>query len=636
MALTEEFKTNWLSEDNNRIILMDLEYHDGISNKIIRFSNKPYIMIKGDSTVDPTDGITVLSNLIYDDIITSVPNISKSIDTGLDIGSITVLNSDGEYDYLLEYAFIGHNIKLYIGESTWRRDDFIIVFNGIVSGIDSTDPNNISINIKDKKEILNIELESDKIDNTYWENLMDDINSWSPTGYIQGERAYDRSKALLPDATKDTHLPICLGKVFNISPVLVDSWNHVYLIHEGEISEVIEVRANGVPLLPDDGAILTCTTINGISFQEEEDITGNISGSGTIFEVNHTETGSGQTVYIVCTELSSFTGSEIITGSISGATATITSRSPVSKQYEVNLNLGGATGASVLRLLDHDQNSQITCDIIGTTSRHSSVPGGSVALTTHSLSFILEWLILSESSLTFDNISQTTFPTFSNVSEMGFFSRDESILLDELNKLANSVGGYLIFDNENNTLDLFRFVDPENETVDLYLTEDDIIYDNNTGLSIANIEEPKLSITYGFKKNYTVQDYGNLAGSIVDIDSPYYDINKLNSYQNNYSTLVGYTNINEIQYPLAEHITLIESTIWDETEAETELNRRILLRSKKRKIFNINSVATSFTYNIGDIVNITFDRYNLNSINGLIISIEESVTDNLVILGVWI
>jgi hypothetical protein len=52
----------------------------------------------------------------------------------------------------------------------------------------------------------------------------------------------------VPETIHNTAVPICLGRCFNLEPKLIDANNHVYQVHEGKITDVLEIRANGVVL----------------------------------------------------------------------------------------------------------------------------------------------------------------------------------------------------------------------------------------------------------------------------------------------------------------------------------------------------------------------------------------------------
>lgn len=1060
MALSEIQKQLWLSDDRLRIVIMEMHYHNGASEQVLRVASYPYIMPVGDSTIDPIDGVSILKDLVYDDIINNIPNIVSRIDSNEAIGGIEILNTDGEYDYLLnDVSIVGHNVRLYIGENTWLRNNFILILDGIVSAVTSSSPTNIVFELRDRKEGLNIPLQGQVITQSYWTNLMNAVDTAHTAGGFQGtifnsaDGNYDRTKAVLPEATEDTHVPICLGKCFNIEPVLVDSFNHIYLIHDSEegIEEVIEVRSNGIPLLGPNPRYMPVTTasasfqvgdiitdnnnikINGrvfkiegtapnqnifyypeddafpfsattgtftanidsnpelnpdplivdetvydlslgpsclwsagnlninkttapteyisINYQDLDTINGQnyvlkvkvenfidggvgasikvsagyngqLSGSitadgeyqsvlqadntgrppgtdalhiridrgtvslnaditlwsvreypnpattatavdpvngGTIihrldvgtyggtgrwaegfiigerivdnivtptkggFVTNTTGTNpdNNYTIYYTPDQsLSDFVGGEDIEGEISGATsanipAPVIENDGSTGQYEVDNTLG------VIRLLDHSQGTQITCDVVGQPTRSAKIPVNAEPIIIHSAAHLIEWILLEKAKIPFSNICQETFPytgskAFDNVAALGIFYKEEAVINDVINLIANSVGGYLRFKNESCKLQLYKFIDPVGETPDLYIIDDDVI---ENGITINAIEEPKLALTLGFRKNWKTQDEGSLAGAITDASSPFYNVEVLNSFMNEYSTLYqnsglevfytyktnllenyqdlttwsvfgspivtlsvinspngrsvcydiedndtlskehiykeipitytlgdiyttsvlikknalvtgpslgltfknsttdpycyihfdmdtgehlfvsndgtnctivdhyvedlvdwwrvkisGYTtesnvtsvqchifpeggidsDIGEItvfepylnsgldlnytlQYPLAEDAPIIETVIFNEADAIQELARRVDLRNQKRILLRVQSLATSFTYDVGDIVNITHSRFGLaNGKNALIVGMEESPTSNRVILDLWL
>jgi len=677
MALSETQRQKWLSEDFHRIVLMDLGYHDGTSVSTLHFSSYPYIMPQGDTAWDSgIDSEGAKENLIYDDIIYNIPNITSRIDSSSSVGSIELINSDGEYDYLLrDVTIVGHPIKLYIGDTAWPRENFILILDGIVSAVSSSSPEKINLSVRDRKEALNIPLQSDLITMEYWSELMDRIADIDFQGRITTnlnpftQKSYSRALANLPESTENTHVPICLGKCFNIEPILIDSFNHIYLIHDGDgqgIFSVDEVRSNGVPLGTDKGnRKFTVTNVIG-SFIVGETIIDNDDSTinGVIFAVNdvvpdntlletgtldslletisgepltETSTPTGDTQIISYTindidfDFSSSSGTFI--GSISGATATAGTPEILVTQYEVDLTIG------LIRLLDHSNGTQITCDVTGqngaSTLRSISAPD----LIEYSAADIIEWILLEKAGIDPADICYNTFnpvgiDPFLNTDALGIYYTDETTVLNAITSIINSVGGFTRYSSDICKLQLVRLEDPVDKTVDLILGPDDIIYN---GISIASIEEPKKSITLGYKKNWKTQDEGSLAGSIVEADSSDYNIALLNSYKDEYSTKFATTNISEIEYPLAEDVDIIETFLYDGDKAQNELDRRIILRKQRRHIIRIRSIATSFTYTIGDIVFIEHPRFGLeNGKKAMIIGIEESPTTKRVTLDVWL
>jgi hypothetical protein len=888
MALTSAQQQEWLTEDNFRIVLIDLQYYHPVNGlQMLRISSYPYVMPIGDSTIDPIDGITIEKDLGYDDIISNVPNIVTRLDSDETIGAIDLLNTDGEYDWLLnDVTIVGHKLIVYIGDNLWIRDNFIPILEGVVSGVTSTSPTNIQLLIRDKKESLNVPLQGQVIDTTYWANLMDDIDNAHTAGGFQGtiynstDGLYDRTKAVLPEATKDTHVPICLGKCFNIEPVLVDSFNHIYFIHDSDegIAEVTEVRSNGIPLLGPNPRSMTLTDaspafivgdiitdnndirISGrifktegtapaqtiyyypaddnfpftgssgtftanidsepemnndyllleetrydlitfanswtwstgklsvnqtlaapeyisINYQDVETTNGaeyvikikvenfvdggtgaglkvwagyagatsaTITANGeyqfvlttdntgrpvgadtlliesnrgtvsltadvTLWSVKELNTGAAQATAVAPIEggdrihsmalgsyskkggggffvgeviidnnyteitdtnaiwgtVTGFSGSSgqgnyilfytpnslingtgndfsastgLFRGYVSGSEATAVN--PVilntgsTGQYEVDLNLG------VIRLLDHAQGTQITCDVTGQNGRSDLVSPTAEPTFPYSASDLIEWILLEKAGISFIEICQETFPytgskAFDNLASLGVFYKEEVLIVDAINFIANSVGGYLRFKDTACKLQLYKFIDPIGEIPDLFLVDDDII---ENGVSLNAIEEPKYALTIGYQKNWKTQDEGSLAGAIADASSPYYSVSLLNEFKNEYSTIYKrLTAITLDEFPLAEDAPIIETAIFNESDAQEEIDRRAVLRGTRRRIIRVQSLASSFTYDIGDVVHITHNRFGLtNGKNALIISMEENPTSNRVTLDLWL
>ena len=649
MALTVEQRQVWLSQDFHRIVIADIQFHDGSTLGTERFSSYPYVMPIGDTTTDPLDGITILSNLIYDDIISNIPNIINRIDQDSTIGSIDLLNTDGEYDHLLdETDIVGHPIRLFIGDTNWPRDNFIQILDGIVNSVASTSPENIQITLRDRKETLNVPLQTELLDHSVggvWETLMADIVSAGIfVGSVQGTRPYAPLTQVLPEDIENTHVPICLGKCFNIEPVLVDSWNHVYMIHTSgdatidSLVSVDEVRSNGIPLGINNSRSMLLTTTTG-SFEIGDVITDDTDPLiwGTIYDI--TGVSPNQNIFYNINDL--LHDFSVTTGTFTGvpSSAQAIAVDPVildTKQYEVDLVLG------VIRLLDHPSGTQITCDVVAQAARSSLVPGGSLALEPYSAAWIIEWILLEKAGTPFNDICQLTFPPtgsngFDNISALGIYYKDEQTVLDIATKTINAVGGFLRFKDEFCKLQIIKLIDPATVAdidINLFLEADDIV---ENGVSIASIEEPKKSITLGYRKNWKTQDEGALAGALAEISVIPNGLELIDSYKNEYTTLYELTGVPSLEYPLAENVDLIETIIYETIDAQAELDRRIGLRSQKRRVIRIHSLATSFTFDVGDIVHITHSRFGLTQgKKAIIVGIEESLTNKRVTLDVWL
>ena len=554
--------SKWLEEDNHRIVLIDIQYHDGAELKELNFSSHPYVT-RNDETYVNSLGNTV-SDIVYDDIISNIPNIVTKINTSVSIGQIELLNVDGEYDDLIDYAFEGHKIHIYIGDPSWFRSEYILIFDGITRAFTAPSINKLAIEVRDRKEVLEVQMLDQVIDQTFVDATIA-AASFSDTIINAFPTITWPQSGVIPEGALDTKAPLLLGKCFNIEPVLIDSANHIYMVHDGPITAVTEVRSNGVVLTPP---------------------------------------GGGQ-------------------------------------QYEVDIAIG------CIRLLVHDRGTQITCDVEGASDRPATA-NTSYTFTTNSAASLIEWIILNKTNLTVSDICYDYFDTYPNTSELGMYIRTDNTVLNVATDIMNSVGGYLRFSKVTSgvgcSLQIQQLILPTDASApasSLTLYADDIV---KNGLSLATIEQPLESMTIGYKKNWTTQDRSSLAGLIAEAGG----FEKVNLYANEYS-VKSVTNGITDQYPLAENQDIVGTLLYDGTEAQVEVDRRGVIRSSKRFLYRIDSVAAPFTINVGDIITLKHIRYGFTgrvdptdateAVVGkdcLVIGLEEQPTKKRVTLEVWL
>jgi hypothetical protein len=711
MALTDAQK-EWLTEDNEKIILCDIEYHDGDSLKLAHFSNSNYIMQASDSfvwtwgssdvpaDVNP-DGITsTISNVAYVDNLINIPTINSKITADINIGTLEFLNAEGDYDSYINWAWEGHLVRVLIGDPSWVHDDFILVLEGINSNITSTRRDVLALNIKDKKEVFNAKIQTNTI---FWNaeqdnhpyNLYQEFKSNDPvnnpgqqdafikplnnlfnystgipininsntttaelaqilynvlisrpefdtsvalsgttftitcTSFGDAEDAHDDdtyptgisitpsngsastyetiafntstantdlggavihvhsptkryyfwfnvdngnvepiieenftlgfegtyvNKTWIPDTIINTPVPILLGKCFNVEPRLIDSYNHIYQVHDGPIESIDEVRSNGVVL--------------------EKNV-----------------------------------------------------------QWEENKHIG------CFRLLVHENNTRITCDVTGTTTRgkDSNDKSADADIATHSAAWLIEWIALERSSLLAADLCPVRFDQntgLSNTAVMGLYITEETDIAPIVTDIMSSIGGYARF-GRTCILQLYQLEDPKDWTdiIDLELDADNILED---GVALGNTEPPKSSILLGYCKNWAVQDKGTLAGILTSSEDDE-SVNLVSKYSTEFSTVSNYNANIKLQYPLAEDTELLPSFIREEDAAQTEVNRRVLLRKQKRFVYNIKTTTAPFTISLGDVILVTTDRFGFNSgRKALVVGMQEYPTKQRVDLEVWL
>ena len=667
----------WLDEDNHKIILIEIAYHDGTGLNVKYFSDYPYVLSFGDSFTNIIGG--TVTSVSYDDILFNISHITTRIGSTKSLGNLTLLNTLGEYDELLAItnAWEGHTIKIYIGAPEWTRNQFILILEGVVEALTAPQPHLLAISLRDKKEVLNVatqettifytDVDNDYLINTNNDGLYDKFNNIFVKKLYDTSGTYldfDTSLGVIPSGTENTVVPICLGKVFNIAPVLVDSYNHVYQIHECPdstnygVSVVSEVRANGVKLTGVNdanvdklvsgtggtvdltGVIVSVVSGNTITVPTATFTVSNYSRAvihnTTLNEARYVISRTSNTVVTV--DSNSINQTAQVDGWLNTHNYDIwyATNAPTVDvlQYEENLLAG------CIRLLIHEKSTQITCDIIGQTARtwHTNItviPD----VVAHSAAFIMEYLVLEKTALEVISAGDTdicpnTFDPngsrgFTNTDSLGIYIKEDNTVIAAVTNIIASVGGYLRFERTC-ILQIFRFVDPLAETSLLTLTEDSII---EKGFSLKGIELPEKSVNLGYSKNWTIQDKGAVAFVVLESDN----LDFLDQITTEYSNTIQTTGVTNTEYPLLTDAELLGTLIYSSADAITEATRRATLRNQKRYIHRVDTITSPFTQNIGDVITIEHSRYGFDypGKKVLIIGLEEFPTDKRVILEVW-
>jgi len=212
MALSEQQFQDWLESDNAiRCTLVEVTANIDGTDTIIYLSSAAY---NTSETEEP-------SNKIYLPILKSSLDYTESLPingtASLSYGDIAVYNIDGEYDYWMEYVWVNRPINIYVGDIRFAREDFTKIYSGVVSDIAFSDKQTINISIRSILEKLNTPITDVKVGGT--------------------------------GANAETLRPLVFGEVHNITPIQFDPQNLVYMVHNGPIERIIEVRDNGVPLI---------------------------------------------------------------------------------------------------------------------------------------------------------------------------------------------------------------------------------------------------------------------------------------------------------------------------------------------------------------------------------------------------
>jgi hypothetical protein len=211
MAITDAQYQYWLASDNQRrIMLVELEYHDGSAVNTVYYSTSPYVS-------EPSD---TPSNQPYDDAVATIPSFTRRLSNefgGRGTGSwgdIEIINQNGALDAWLDYGFDGLAVRLYFGDASWPKSDFRIILAGTIADISMRAMDRYAVKIRDKSESLNIPIQASVIGGT--------------------------------DANADKQIPLLFGECYNITPLLIDAATHKYQYHDGAAQGVTTVYDNGV------------------------------------------------------------------------------------------------------------------------------------------------------------------------------------------------------------------------------------------------------------------------------------------------------------------------------------------------------------------------------------------------------
>lgn len=223
MALTTTDFQAWLESDSAvRCTLVEVTATINGVDTVLYISNKTYNTTSTDTPAN-TSYLPILKNSL---------NYSESLpvsgQANLSYGDISIDNTNGEYDSWMDYVWASRPINIYIGDPSMVRDDFTKIYSGIVSDISFSDRNTINISIRSLTQKLNTTLNMVKVGGT--------------------------------GPSKDLLRPLLFGEVHNITPLQINPATLTYMVHNGPIESIIEVRDNGVPLAAGTGYTADLTT----------------------------------------------------------------------------------------------------------------------------------------------------------------------------------------------------------------------------------------------------------------------------------------------------------------------------------------------------------------------------------------
>ena len=250
-----------------------------------------------------------------------------------------------------------------------------------------------------------------------------------------------------------------------------------------------------------------------------------------------------------------------------------------------------------------------------------------------SIANIIEHIVLNFGELTASEIENTSFSDFDTDRPytVGIYIKERQNILDILDELLNSVGGYYV-GSRDGKLRIGYIKDPSLNTPVAYFggVGNDLIIDNS--ISIKKLNEVEWRTTLGYQRNWTVQTADQLAGSINDPD--FADKEKVAWLGKQSLTVTIETVAVKTKYLNSIEPEKYETLLDIEVDAQTEADYRHLILSAQRRMVTFTVFTTPLQLNAGDVVYIEYDRFNLAR-NIQILQMKDYYTLGLVEISGW-
>jgi hypothetical protein len=213
MTTLAQLKT-WLKTPSHiRRVLIEIDNVTDLSggnSATYYFSNGAYTS----SSTDTPANKNYLPYVIGGVSFTETFSINGDLTTSY--GDIELLNTDGILDSYLNLIWAKKEIRIYLGDPSWAKTDFKLLFKGMVADISTRDRSTINIILTDKLQALATAISETTITNQ--------------------------------DSQTPQLVPLIFGECFNITPLLTNKSTLEYQVHTGTIEDIIEVRDNGAPV----------------------------------------------------------------------------------------------------------------------------------------------------------------------------------------------------------------------------------------------------------------------------------------------------------------------------------------------------------------------------------------------------
>lgn len=596
MPKTVQQIRDWLDSPNNlKCILADIGYYSG-SEQTMRLSTRGYY-----------DGSNEYIPIIIGGV-SFAESLSADLTVSISYGTLELENTGGTYDNFLTYIWKRRPINLYIGDVSWPKSDFTLIFSGLVENLVSSGESNLQLTLVDKLEQLNESITT--------RTLKD----------LAGYTAQNTQEEKL--------LPVLFGEVFNLSPILVDNgtgfdtgpWSAsitgIQTTSGIEIGQSVTATAGAGRLYGGTASATVASIVDGntitYSVPSGAGITRPIPGIITNLTINGVVRAAGATGI----KVSAVTGTggpiyKITDGSLDEIIEVRDKAAPI-----VILNNRSSDGEFTLR---YNTFGAITCTARSRTATDCTVP--------KLISYIVK--NYGKNTLTDNDLDLTNIGASRLAYKAGIYVTDRTNILEVCNQLARSINCglyYSLFTVNSGTGQIstgkLRLIELKVPTSSVGATElnDSLMIEGS--LQVTESFSVKPSVKLAYCKNYTQQtqdlalalhsDHGT-----VFKDEYWYVESKDSAVEDIYKD----TGI------VQEEITHLLVT----SEAQAEADKRLELWKTPRQLITATYLPHLMFVQLGDIVTLTSNRFGLSSGKpGLVYSITRDWITGLVEIGVLV
>lgn len=253
---------------------------------------------------------------------------------------------------------------------------------------------------------------------------------------------------------------------------------------------------------------------------------------------------------------------------------------------------------------------QITCDVSEVNTEAEEIIRALCALVP----------VNSGAGVSFDASQLASFPNSSN---LGLYVQQPTATGELFRQIMETVGGSFRF-NTVGDLEIFRLELPGTSV--LNLIADDIFAIHLSGIKHMGNEPPIKLSELGYQKNWNVQSADGLAGAVTiqdreDMSKEFRYVEKLNSIEAN--------------FPLAKDKRL-NSLFETQANAQTEINRRQVIRIDKRDTYFVKSFLAPGQVKIGQTITVNYPDYGFDDgVDVVVLETQRLLGKSRIDLVIW-